>query len=264
VNLEILKDTSVAQSGITSRFVGFALEPEPLGRSLPELAARGASVGKPVPFRSRRPDGTRATLWTTVSLPSVSSEAVNVFLCEYGHDVPARRRELSEQLRSREGGPLSILSIREVVYGTTNAARLQERWQKLSHPVSATSAGVWPMGAGPALRVVAADQDGIRGVVIVVKSLEQARRFLKARGARLGRGRFGDDFGRGVSGTEHHARGVNATETLDSDLSRRRNGRTYLGSADRHDLSKFNPARCVNRDSVLRPSHNLGNFKAVT
>jgi hypothetical protein len=60
--------------------------------------------------------------------------------------------------------------------------RMQEHWRKLLSPVEATSQGVWPVGPGPAIRVIQADKDGILGLAINVKSLQQARHFLKEHG----------------------------------------------------------------------------------
>jgi hypothetical protein len=52
----------------------------------------------------------------------------------------------------------------------------------LLNPLQASSQGVWPVGAGPAIRVIQADKDEIRGLVVNVKSLQQVRRFLKEHG----------------------------------------------------------------------------------
>lgn len=182
VNLELFQSSKRDTQAGPSRMLGFALEPGPLRTTLPALDARGITHGKPVPFRSRQPDGSNAIRWTTVSLPFVSSEAVNIFLCEYTHDVPARRRELQDQLRARSGGPLTILQVREVVYGTSQPQRMQERWQTLLKPVAPSPTGAWPLGAGPALRVVAAERDGIRGMEIQVRSLREARQYLQRHG----------------------------------------------------------------------------------
>ena len=179
VNLEIIKDSEPAAGTVKSRWTGFALEPEPLQTSLPELEVRRIPHGTPAPFRSRQPNGSTTTRWTTVGLPDVSSDAVEVFFCEYGNDVPARRRRLLEQLQSRNGGPLSVHSIREIVVGAKDVKRSQEQWQKLLNPLQASSEGVWPVGAGPAIRLIQADKDRIQGLVVNVKSLPQARRFLK-------------------------------------------------------------------------------------
>jgi hypothetical protein len=182
VNLEIIKDFEPATGSGKSRYSGFALEPEPLRISLPELGARGIRHGTPAPFRTIRPDGSYTTRWTTVALPDVSSDVVQVFLCEYEDGLSARRLRLLEQLRSREGGPLSVRSVREIVYGAKDSKRLQEHWQKLLSPLQASSPGAWSVGAGPAIRVIQADKDEIRGLVVSVESLPQARRFLKAHG----------------------------------------------------------------------------------
>ena len=178
VNLEIITDSEAAAGTVKSRWTGFALEPEPLRISVAELDARGIRHETPVPFRS----GWFTTRWTTVSLPEVSSDNAQIFLCQFEDDLPARRRRLLEQLRSRDGGPLSVHSIREIVFGARDVKPMEERWQKLLNPIRASSQGVWPVGAGPAIRVIPADKDGIRGLVVNVKSLDQARRFLKDHG----------------------------------------------------------------------------------
>jgi hypothetical protein len=177
VNLEIIKDAETPAGAVKSRWTGFALEPEPLRISLAELDARGIRHGTPAPFRSMF-----TTRWTTVGLPDVSGDSIQVFLCHYEDDLPARRRRLLEQLRSRDGGPLSVLSVREIVYGARDVKRMQTQWQKLLNPLQPSSEGIWPVGAGPAVRVIQAEKDGVLGLVIAVKSLPQARRFLKAQG----------------------------------------------------------------------------------
>jgi hypothetical protein len=181
VNLEVLKSSESADAA-SGKFTGFALEPEPLRASLRELAARRIPHGKPIPFRSRQANGSSATLWTTVGLPSVSSDGIEVFFCEYGHDVPARRDRLREQLRSCNGGPLSVHSVREIVCGARDLKRMEELWQTLLNPLQASSDGAWQIGDGPALRLVKADRDEIQGLILNVTSLEQARRFLKEHG----------------------------------------------------------------------------------
>jgi hypothetical protein len=183
VNLEVLKANSVPGTRTErARFVGFALEPGPLQISLAELEARRIRHGAPMPFRSRQPSGAVTTLWTTVGLPEVSRDDIEVFLCAYEHDVSARRLQSTVELRSRNGGPLSVHSLKEIVYGTPDVTRMQEQWQRLLSPVQPSSRGVWAVGGGPAIRVTQADEDGIQEVVLKVTSLQQARRFLQEHG----------------------------------------------------------------------------------
>ncbi len=181
VNLEILKAPQSSPAALKQRFSGFALEPGPLPASLAELAARRIPCGKPAPFHSSPPTASRTPLWTTVSLPYVSTDALEIFLCAYGHDVPARRQLLREQLQSRSGGPLGIRSVQELTLGAKDPQRRRLRWQKLLAPAKPTSPGLWPIGSGPALHVTPADADEIRGLVINVTSLSQAQEFLLAR-----------------------------------------------------------------------------------
>jgi hypothetical protein len=179
VNLEIVKDAATAGDAAKSRWTGFALEPTPLGTCLRELDARGIPHGAAAPFRKWELGQLPITLWKTVSLPTVSSDACEVFLCEYAADVAVRRQRLLKELESRDGGPLGIRSVREIVLGSRDVARARAAWQKLLDPTEGTAAGVWPVGGGPAIRVVQADKDGIDGLVIEVKSLP-ARLFLKS------------------------------------------------------------------------------------
>lgn len=176
VNLEILKATTPTAEAV---FLGFALEPEPLRSSLPELEARKIAHGRPAPFRSTPPAGWFKLLWTTVALPEFSNDALQIFLCEYASDTGARRAALLEQLRSRAGGPLSVLSVREIVCSAADLNRTEARWRKLLQPHHSYIDGAWRIGTGPAIVVQAAGSDRIQEVVIQVKSLSQARAFLQ-------------------------------------------------------------------------------------
>ena len=182
VNLEVVKIAVFGENAVRSRFAGLALEPEPLQSSLVELDAREIAHGSAVPLTTLISDGSISTLWTTVMLPNVSNDAMIVFLCEYTHDVADQRRRSLDQLQSRNGGPLSVESVREIVIGTTDLQGSQDHWQNLLNPLSPSSPGVWQLEAGPAIRVIHADNDGIQELVINVSSLTQARLFLMEQG----------------------------------------------------------------------------------
>jgi len=175
VNVEVLRAPASSDGSRPSRWTGFALEPEPLAASLRELDARAVRHGAPAPFRT----GLFTTKWTTVALPEVSSDAVEVFLCEFGSDPSEQRRRSSEELRARDGGALSVRSVRELVYGAVDAVAMRESWSKLLAPAIPTADGLWMIGDGAALRVVSADRDGLRALVVEVESFEQAREFAR-------------------------------------------------------------------------------------
>ncbi len=180
VNLEIISEQASGESR-EARWTGFALEPLPLGTSLRELDARGIGHGLPAPFREFQSDGSLKTRWTTVGLPDVSCDSTQVFLCEYDDGITTRRDRLAEELRSRNGGPLSLHAAKQIVYGTRDVKDARRQWQMLLKPIESSSEGAWPVGDGPALQVVGADANGIRSLILSVMDLDQAKRFLKSK-----------------------------------------------------------------------------------
>lgn len=184
LTLEIIRESEHAGNAAASRFTGLALEPEPLDACLPVLTSRGIAFGRRSPYRS----GLFITRWTTVGLPGVSSEAMNVFMCEYGSairkDLPERRRRVRDELRARGGGPLSLDSAREVVLAARDPARARGHWQALLHPNPPQVPGLWSFEAGPGIRIVAGtkESDHIAELVLRVRSLAQARTFLRSQG----------------------------------------------------------------------------------
>lgn len=177
VNLELLEDSETRARNEGPRWTGCAFEPVGLSAALAELDARGIRHGEPAPFRS----SWITTLWTTVSLPEVSSETSQVFLCEYDGPASARRAELLRQLQSRDGGPLGVESVAELVVGARELAVAQARWRTLLLPHEPDADGRWQLDAGPAIRLVQAEHEGIVALVLRVKSLERARAALAAR-----------------------------------------------------------------------------------
>ena len=192
VNLEVLSAAPRGE-GPSARLRGLALEPQALEPTLAALNERGVRCGRPSPFRGENASGAPVTLWTTVALPSVSNDALEVFLCEYADDPAAKRAAWDAQLRERDGGPLGVIALDAVVCGATDLSAARERWEQIlgaSHavgpaahlPQSSTAPRFeWFLGAGPKLQLVAAAKDELVELVMRVESLERARTFLAAR-----------------------------------------------------------------------------------
>lgn len=178
VNLEVVKMPVSTADNARSQIIGLALEPEPLENSLKELDTRGITHGASVPFTILDSLGSVTTPWNTVALPDISNNNILIFLCEYSHDLPAQRNKTLGELISRNGGPLSIESVEEIVIGTTDMQETMDKWQLLLEPLSPSSQGVWHLDAGPAIHLIEAEKDGIYELVINVRSLDQARDFL--------------------------------------------------------------------------------------
>ena len=185
VNIEVfrLADQKNSAPGpqAQARFIGLAFEPFRLADCLPELQARGIEHGPPQDYISTLPNGSRGTLWTNVVLTRLSKPGLSVFLCEYNPaflHAEIRRNQLGGQLVLKQGGPLGIKSVREIVIGAKNLKTWSPDWQKLLSPSAQSPAALWQAGSGPAIRMVSDSSDRIQRIIFKVKSLKAACSFL--------------------------------------------------------------------------------------
>ncbi|MFN2203432.1 MAG: hypothetical protein ACK2UO_19710 [Caldilineaceae bacterium] len=104
-----------------------------------------------------------------------------VFLVKYNpgwRATDAERRRSIADFIARRGGSLGLISVKEVVIGTTNLMSAYARWHKLLYPAEETDQGCWQLGDGPAIRLIAAEQDAIHHLVWEVESLAEAYQVL--------------------------------------------------------------------------------------
>jgi catechol 2,3-dioxygenase-like lactoylglutathione lyase family enzyme len=186
VNVEAIQFQG--QTDNRHRLLGFALEPTALEASVSELVKRGITVGDRRPLIVTGADGSQKTLWTNVSLPQFSDADspahanVHVFLSEYSPsylNVEERRSRLRKELEQKDGGPLGVLAVQEVVIGVTDLQRARQLWQRLLDPEPPTATNTWQIGEGPAVRLVPAAEDRVQAMVIRVASLDRAKEFLR-------------------------------------------------------------------------------------
>jgi catechol 2,3-dioxygenase-like lactoylglutathione lyase family enzyme len=188
VNVEAINFPGQKRRPSPAELLGFALEPASLRDSLAELDRRGISYGELRPLISTGQDGTRKTLWTNVTLRQFSDSegpadaSIHIFLSEYSPtyvDVEERRARLRKQLVESAGGPLGVEAVKEVVIGVTDLERARGLWQKLLDPTPSSGSNVWQLGSGPAIRLMRANQNTVRELVISVGSLPRAKAFLR-------------------------------------------------------------------------------------
>ena len=186
VNVEAIQFPG--QTDSRPRLVGLAFEPSGLEESLSELNRRGITAGERHPLTAVGPDGAKKTLWTNVTLrqfsdaDSPANATLHIFLSEYSPsyvDVEERRSRLRKQLSERSGGPLGVVDVKEVVIGATDLEMTRRLWQTLLDPTRSTTANTWPVGNGPAIRLVSASEDRIQTIIIRVGSLDRAKTFLR-------------------------------------------------------------------------------------
>ncbi len=184
VNLEIVKmatpDTARSAENQAQRadkgLAAFALKPSSVAEIVAWLDARGLKHAMPAPFHQKDPSGKEQLLWTVIrtSLPPAQC----AFFCKYTFDRSAERARLAQVLAHRDGGPLGIRSAAELVLGVRDLAGAQRDWQSLlGRPASGAR---WELGSGPAIRLIAAQEDRLTTLRIKVKSLVAARAFLRS------------------------------------------------------------------------------------
>ena len=173
-----------------AKLVGFGFEPSPLAECLDELDRRGITYGEPRPFVVTEQGGSVKTLFTNVTLRQFSDTdrpvdaTIHIFLSEYSAtyvDVAKRRARLRRELQESGGGPLGITGVKEVIVGATDLNGATMLWKKLLGPNRPSEPGLWPVGDGPAIRVVRANQNKLQGLIISVLSLPKAKAFLRER-----------------------------------------------------------------------------------
>lgn len=176
VNIELmLRSESRPGSGLRA----VALEPISLSGVLTGLDARGLKHSTPAPFQQKDPSGAERLLWTTVQMTSLPPASA-IFFCKYNFDLDERRARIQRELQNHGGGPLGIESLMELEIGVQDMAAAQRDWGILLGPVREGQQRVWQIGSGPAIRLVAAQEDHLALLRVKVKSLQRARAFLKS------------------------------------------------------------------------------------
>jgi hypothetical protein len=189
-NVTVEAITFPNQASPKARLVGFGFEPAPLASALAELRLKGVRYNAPRPFYATREDGSRQLLWTNVTLTDFSdadrptNASVHIFLSEYSPDyvnVVERAERLRRELTSGDGGLLGVRSVEEVVIGTTDLSAATKVWERFLGPAATATSPLWQVGDGPAIRLVASNENALQRLVVRVSSLQRARAILHER-----------------------------------------------------------------------------------
>jgi hypothetical protein len=183
VNFEVIESNSLMPSLTATspaRISGIAFEPERIDQAfLDELDRREIPHTPPLTSKGTSPEVIAGSGWTNVLFGGLMSRA-SVFVCEYQDtdlvDVAARQ----EALDVLGGGALGIERAEEIVIGSPHSSAATARWQRLFDPLQPQRSGHWRPGVGPALRIVASDQDVVERLSLRVQSRGAAQRALSA------------------------------------------------------------------------------------
>lgn len=210
ISMEIFRSGEQPLYPAQAQIYGIALEATPLPACLQELTRRGIPhlppYAIPQGYLSNRgehytliyvgevlgSDLSRFFFEEQIGLGAIDSLIFDqvfpngtVFLCEYNPSfwsIPQKRAEKRAQLQEKHGGSLGLEEVRELIVGVTDLEKARAQWQRLFAPLVPVGEGEWQFKEGPALRLVLHERDEIVAMTWKVRSLEQARASLQAKG----------------------------------------------------------------------------------
>ncbi len=128
-------------------------------------------------------DGKMRVAWSTVGLKDLPPFETDVFFCDYKFRkaVAARRKAADDKLAARNRGPLGIVGAAEITVGVQDLEEARSKWSALLAPSPRISEDAFIFADGPRIRFVRAQSPGIQGIVLSVRSLNEAEKFLAER-----------------------------------------------------------------------------------
>lgn len=164
-------------------FYGIAFEPTlDADATAVELTKRNIPLQTPPPSKFQT-DGRKQVLWAHVGLPALPPANASIFFCDYKdrQAVAQRRKEASAELVKRMGGPLGVVAVAEITVGVQDLNDARSKWSALLQPSPQISDDTFVFNTGPRIHLVHAESPGILGIVLSVRSIGEAEKFLKER-----------------------------------------------------------------------------------
>ena len=165
--------------GLHPGLAGVAFEPATIEEASSTLDALGVKHDSAKPVFQPDSSGGKRLGWTTMDLDLASD---GFFLCKYSVSVEPRRARIRAELDARNGGPLGVDSVSEVVVGVRDLAAARSQFRSLLGPPRQGETSLWTVGPGPAIRLVTDKLDHLKEVRVKVHSLEKARAYLREQG----------------------------------------------------------------------------------
>jgi len=128
-------------------------------------------------------DGQRRVAWSIVHLKDFPPVEADVFFVDYKYrkSAAARYKAADDELAARNRGPLGIVGAAEIIVGVRDLEYARKKWSALLAPSPQISDDVFVFNSGPQIRLVHAESAGIQGIILSVRSLDEAEKFLKER-----------------------------------------------------------------------------------
>ncbi|MGB9006294.1 MAG: amidohydrolase family protein, partial [Candidatus Aminicenantales bacterium] len=167
-----------------TEFRGIAFEPAPdADATAAELTNRNIAHTNIQSYKSQIPGGDVRVEWSSVGLSNLPPATTDIFFCDYKNReaVAQRRKTASDELARRRGGPLGIVAAAEITVGVQDLEEARSKWCALLRPSPRISDDAFVFDIGPRIQLVHAELSGIQGIVLEVRSVDEAEKFLKVR-----------------------------------------------------------------------------------
>ncbi len=177
-----------------TEFRGIAFKPTGgADETAAELTRRAISYAE-VENRIRQgADGQTRVVWSLLHLKDFPPIEADVFFVDYKYrkSVAARYQALDDELTAKNRGPLGIVGAAEITVGVQDLEEARRKWSVLLAPSPQISEDAFVFNTGPQIRLVRAQSPGMKGIVLKVRSLDRAAKFLEELGllAKEGSGR---------------------------------------------------------------------------
>ena len=167
-----------------TEFRGIAFEPKAdADATAAELTRRNIPHSDVRSYKSQIPGRQILAEWSSVGLTDFPPTTADVFFCDYQdrQSVADRRKAARDELAARTGGPLGIVAVAEITVGVQDLEDARNKWTALLKPSPQISDDAFVFNTGPRIHLVHAESPGIQGIVLSVRSLGEAEKFLKER-----------------------------------------------------------------------------------
>jgi hypothetical protein len=169
---------------LKTEFRGIAFEPRAdTDATAAELTKRNIPHSDARTFKSQVPGRPVLVAWSSVALTDLPPKNADVFFCDYQdrQSVADRRKAAGNELARRTGGPLGIVAVAEIMVGVQDLEDARNKWTVLLESSLQISDDAFVFSSGPRIRLVHAESPGIQGIVLSVRSIAEAEKFLKER-----------------------------------------------------------------------------------
>jgi hypothetical protein len=119
--------------------------------------------------------------WSNMGLKSLLPDDISFFIYDYKNRLQLTQsiKKTHDSLTSKNGGPLGIVSLKEIVIGSNKSSSYKNELGKLPG-VNLSDNDLFIFAEGPSIRLVNSNSNGIEKIIIKVHSIDIAKKYLKS------------------------------------------------------------------------------------